>query len=97
MTITEVKKLLEANKDERGIKYWEKLNSPWSSYGLGLTKLKTLARQIGKDHKLALALWEQDNYDLLTLATMVDEPAKVTRKQVEKQVGDLQFWMLTHS
>jgi 3-methyladenine DNA glycosylase AlkD len=97
MTITEIKALLEANKNERGMKHWEKWNMPWSSYGLGLTQLKKIAKQIGRDHELALELWKQHNYDMVTLATMLDEPSKVTREQVEEQVKSLQFWMLAHS
>lgn len=97
MTIAEVRTLLEANKNERGMKHWEKWNMPWTSYGLGLTQLKKIAKQIGRDHDLALELWKQDNYDMVTLATMVDEPGKVTREQVEEQVKSLQFWMLAHS
>ena len=97
MNISEVKALLELHKDERGIKHWQKLNLPYTTYGLGLTKLKKIARQIGKDHDLALALWKEKNYDLITLATIIDEPDEVSRKQVEDQVKDLQFWMLAHS
>jgi len=97
MTIEEVKALLEANKNERGMKHWEKWNMPWKSYGIGLTQLKKIAKQVGRDHELALKLWKQDNYDMITLSTMVEEPGKVTRKQVEEQVKSLQFWMLAHS
>lgn len=97
MTISEVKALLEANKNERGMKHWEKWNMPWSSYGLGLTQLKKIAKQIGRNHDLAQELWKQDNYDMITLSTMMDEPSKVTREQVEDQVKFLQFWMLAHS
>lgn len=97
MNVAEVKKLFESNKNERGMKHWEKWNMPWTSYGIGLTQLKKIAKQIGRDHELALELWKQENYDMITLATMVDEPAKVTRKQVEEQVKSLQFWMLAHS
>jgi 3-methyladenine DNA glycosylase AlkD len=97
MNVAEVKKLLESNKNERGMKLWEKWNMPWKSYGIGLTQLKKIAKQVGRDHELALELWKQDNYDMLTLSTMVDEPGKVTREQVEDQLKSLQFWMLAHS
>ncbi|MEE4256883.1 MAG: DNA alkylation repair protein [Bacteroidales bacterium] len=97
MNIDKVRELLESNKNERGMKHWEKWNIPWTSYGIGLTQLKKIAKQVGRDHELALKLWKQDNYDMITLATMVDEPSKVTRKQVEEQVKSLQFWMLAHS
>lgn len=86
MKVDEVRALLEANKNERGMEHWAKWNMPWSSYGLGLTQLKKIAKQVGREHGLALELWKQDNYDMITLATMVDEPKKVTREQVEEQV-----------
>lgn len=97
MTINEIEILLEENKNERGMQHWAKWNMPWSSYGLGLTQLKKLAKTIGKDHDLALQLWDTENYDMITLSTLVDEPKKVTREQVEEQLKKLQFWMLAHS
>ncbi len=97
MNLTEIKTLLEVNKNERGIAHWEKMNLPWSSYGIGLTQLKKLAKKIGRNHDLALKLWKEKNYEMVTLATLIDEPDKVTREQVEEQVKSLRFWMLAHS
>jgi len=97
MTIKEVKNLLEENKNERGMQHWAKWDMPWTSYGLGLTQLKKLAKKIGKNHELALKLWATDNYDMITLATIIDEPKKVSREQVEEQLKNLHFWMLAHS
>jgi len=45
------------NKDQRGIDYWERVGFPGKTFGIGLTKLKALAKKIGKDHQLALELW----------------------------------------
>lgn len=97
MDIQEIKALLEANKNERGMAHWQKMNLPWTSYGIGLTQLKKLAKNIGRDHELALKLWKERNYEMVTLATIIDEPEKVTREQVEEQVKSLKFWMLAHS
>ena len=60
MNIDKVRELLESNKNERGMKLWEKWNMPWKSYGIGLTQLKKIAKQVGRDHELALELWKQD-------------------------------------
>jgi 3-methyladenine DNA glycosylase AlkD len=98
MTITEVLQLLEENKNERGILNWEKSgNTELSSYGIGLTQLKQLSKKIGKDHQLALDLWEYPNYETKTIATMVDNPKQVTKKQAESQVEDAKIWILSHS
>ncbi|UCG27909.1 MAG: DNA alkylation repair protein [Bacteroidales bacterium] len=98
MTIKEVWTLLEQNKDERGITHWKRTGiHTMESYGIGLTKLKNLGKRIGKDHSLALELWKTNNYDAKTLSIIIDDPAKITREQVNDQIGDLEFWMLSHS
>lgn len=98
MTKAEVLKLLEANKNERGIRNWERLKfGGLGTYGIGLTQLKKLAKQIGRDHRLALELWELPNYDAKILATIIDNPKEVTEEQVERQIKDTSFWMLSHS
>src|SRR5690606_19937005 len=59
MTVSEVLALLDAERDERGMKHWEKLGpgtAGMRSYGIGLTRLRKLAKRIGRDHDLAHAL-----------------------------------------
>ena len=57
MTKTQVLTLLKENKNERGIAHWKKRPRELKSYGIGLTQLRKLAKQVGRDHKLALQLW----------------------------------------
>ena len=98
MTKADVLKLLEANKNERGMQNWNRLKfGNLTSYGIGLTQLKKLGKQIGKDHRLALELWELPVYDAKTLATIIDNPKEVTEEQVERQIKDTGFWMLSHA
>ncbi len=98
MTKSDVLTLLEENKNERGIEHWGRVGLPHlTSFGLGLTQIKKLAKQVGKNHDLALELWGSGNYDAMTMATLIDEPKKVTREQVEEQANDLSFWMLSHA
>ena len=52
MNTTEVLALFEANKNDRGIENWEKLGgnaAKLKSFGIGLTQLRKLAKQIGRD------------------------------------------------
>jgi 3-methyladenine DNA glycosylase AlkD len=98
MNKAQVIHLLEQNKNQLGIDHWNRLNySTRVSYGIGLTKLKKLAKQIGKDHELALELWDSYNYDVQTMGILVDDPKKVTRNQVDQQVKHLDFWLLSHT
>jgi 3-methyladenine DNA glycosylase AlkD len=99
MTVSEVLALLEAESDERGMKHWEKLGSGTAglkSYGIGLSRLRKLAKQIGRNRELARALWKTDVYDARVIALLVDDPARITRDQAEKQVEELAGGMLAH-
>lgn len=97
MTKAEVLQLVKDNRNERGMAHWQRIGfAKWKGYGIGLTQLKKLARQIGRDHELALQLWDSDVFELKQLATMIDEPTKVTREQVEAQVKDLISWNFSH-
>ena len=58
MTVSEVLALLDAERDERGMSNWEKLGSSTAgmrSYGIGLTRLRKLAKRIGRNRELAHA------------------------------------------
>lgn len=99
MTITEVLALLESEADERGMKNWEKLgldSTGLRSYGIGLTRLRKLAKQIGRDRQLAEALWKTDVHDARVIALLIDDPAQIVREQAERQVGELRGTMLAH-
>ena len=101
MTVAEVYDLLEANQNPRGIANWEKSGRPAGlTFGMGLTQLKQIAKQIGRDQALSLALWEEHHFDAKTLSTMIGEPKKITREQVERQVEELDSfnnWMISHA
>lgn len=98
MTVQDVIALLKENKDERGIAHWQKLgDARLESFGLGLTRLKSLAKEIGRNHPLALALWQLPIYDAKILATLIDDPRQITPDQVEQQVKDAKFWLLSYS
>ena len=97
MTKEEVLKLLEKNKNERGIANWNRMmGGKIKSYGIGLTKLKKLAKKIVKNHKLALELWALPIYDARVLSVLIEEPKEVTEEQVNRQVKDTEYWMMSY-
>lgn len=61
-------------------------------YGVAKPKMDELAKRIGRDHNLALALWETGVQDARILAGMIDEPAKVTPAQMNRWVRDFDNW-----
>jgi len=60
--------------------------------GVSIPDLRRLAKDIGKDHVLALRLWESGIQDALILAAMVDDAREVTEKQMEEWVRDFSSW-----
>ncbi len=61
-------------------------------YGVAKPKMDELARRIGRDHQLALELWDTGVHDARILAGMIDEPAKVTTAQMNRWVRDFDNW-----
>ena len=99
MKKTEVIKLLKENTNERGVENWKKCgvkNSKLKSFGIGLTQLRKLAKQVGRDHMLALQLWKTNIYDAKVVGLLIDDPKQVTRAQAEEQVEELEGGYLAH-
>ena len=99
MTKTEVLALLEENRDARGEAHWKAMGDRtggMTSFGIGLTKLRAIAKQVGRDHDLALRLWNERNHDAKVIGLLIDDPKQLTRDQVEKQVDGAGSGMLSH-
>lgn len=60
--------------------------------GISLPALRKMAREIGRDHKLAQALWASKIHEARILAGLVDEPALVTERQLERWALDFDSW-----
>ena len=62
------------------------------AYGVTVTELRRFAKQLGRDHELALALWRTGNHEARLLAAFVDEPARVEAEQMERWATDFDSW-----
>lgn len=60
----------------KGIQY--KLN-----WGVSIVELREIATQFERDHLLALKLWNKEWRETMILATLLDEPQKVTEEQMD--------------
>lgn len=63
-------------------------------FGAPVATLRAMAKRIGSDHDLAERLWATGVHDARMLATMVDDPARVTPLQMERWVKDCDNWGL---
>lgn len=62
--------------------------------GVSVADVRVLAKQLGRDHALALALWDTDVYEARMLTAFVDEPARVTAAQMDRWVKDFDNWAI---
>ena len=60
--------------------------------GVSIPELRKIAKEVGKNHELALELWKTGVSDALILASMIDEPNKMTEKQMDDWVKDFDSW-----
>ncbi len=60
--------------------------------GVSAPNLRRLAREIGKDHALAGRLWKTGVHDAKILAALIDDPAQVTPRQMERWAADFDSW-----
>ncbi len=60
--------------------------------GVAIPELRKMAKNIGKNHDLALSLWREGLAESRILAAMVDEPEKLTERQMDDWVNDFNSW-----
>jgi 3-methyladenine DNA glycosylase AlkD len=60
--------------------------------GISMVHLRAVAKQSGRDHALAEALWSSGLFEARILAALVAEPAKVTRRQANTWARDFENW-----
>jgi 3-methyladenine DNA glycosylase AlkD len=66
--------------------------NPNNTYGISMPTLRQIAHQTGKDHALALALWDSGIHEARILACLVDDPGQVTEDQMEAWARDFDSW-----
>ena len=60
--------------------------------GVSIPEMRKMAKELGRDHRLALGLWKTGIAEAQILASMVDEPEKLTEGQMEDWVKDFDSW-----
>jgi 3-methyladenine DNA glycosylase AlkD len=60
--------------------------------GVKVPELRKLAKEIGRDHRLAQDLWATGIAEARILASMVDVPAVVSEEQMEAWAQDFDSW-----
>jgi len=60
--------------------------------GVSVPDMRKLAKELGRDHKLALELWRTGIAEARIVAGMVGDPARLTEEQMEEWVKGIDSW-----
>ena len=93
MNVDEIIKKLKSMENKKNVDGMARFGiNPKNNLGISVTNLRKFAREIGKNHDIALKLWKTEIQDARMLAAHVDDPKKVTEEQMEKWVSDFDSW-----
>jgi 3-methyladenine DNA glycosylase AlkD len=54
------------------------------AFGVSMATMQTLAKRLGRNHQLAEALWDTGWHEARMLASLIDDPARVTSAQMDR-------------
>jgi len=63
-----------------------------NTFGVTVTVLRGVAKRLGRDHALALKLWDTGVREARLLAAMTADPSAMTRRDMERWVCALDSW-----
>jgi len=66
--------------------------NPENTLGISIPVLRSIAKEIGKDHALAQELWASGVHEARILAGFIDDPEQVTEAQMEQWAADFDSW-----
>ena len=61
-------------------------------FGVSVSMIQQLGKRLGRDHDLALALWDTGWYEARMLSAFVDETDRVTAGQMDRWARDFDNW-----
>jgi len=83
----------QANPDKvKGMAQYE-INTE-KAFGISMPALRKMGKETGKDHALALELWNTGYHEARILASLIADPKHVTEELMEEWVLDFNSWDL---
>jgi 3-methyladenine DNA glycosylase AlkD len=64
------------------------------AYGVSMATMLALTKRLGRDHDLALALWDTGWYEARQLVAFVGDPARLTPREMDRFCADFDNWAI---
>jgi 3-methyladenine DNA glycosylase AlkD len=91
--LNDIIKQLESNGSEANRKGMQRFGIEVDkAFGVSLPVIRNIAKAHRNNHELALQLWQTQIHEARMMATMVDDPAKVSQQQMEEWVLGFNSW-----
>jgi 3-methyladenine DNA glycosylase AlkD len=65
--------------------------------GISIPQLRDIAKRLRTNHELAQKLWKTGLHEARILASMIDDPEKVSEEQMERWAADFDSWDVVDS
>jgi len=65
-----------------------------NAFGVSVKNIRAIAKEAGKNRELAKELWETGCHEARIMASIIDMPEKVTKKQMNRWVKEFNSWDL---
>src|SRR5262245_55813242 len=98
MTVAEVLTWLErrgTRRNRQGMARFGIVST--KTFGVSHATMRPLIKRLGRDHQLAADLWETGWLEARILASLVDDPARVTPRQMELWIRTFDNWAVCDS
>jgi 3-methyladenine DNA glycosylase AlkD len=64
------------------------------AFGVGVPDMRAIAKEVGRDRTIAHKLWDSGYHEARIVASMLDEPEKVTGEQMDEWALEFNSWDL---
>jgi 3-methyladenine DNA glycosylase AlkD len=93
ITVIQVLKILNEKADPTQLQGMARYGmSVERRLGISIPELRSIAKKLGKDHRLANDLWKTEIDEARILASMIANPAELTEQQMDDWVRDFNSW-----
>jgi len=93
MQVAEIVRKLESLRDPHAVAGMRRYGiTPEKAYGISIPDLRAIAKEIGRNHDIAIQLWDIDTRETRILASMVEDSNEVNEQLIEVWVSNFDYW-----